>query len=285
MRSFLRSVFFTTLFLSVYDKTQAQQQIENSMSHYFRNRMLWNAGFTGIDGSKLYVMQNRSWVGFEGAPVTTNISGETNFGLNSSVGLHVTADLTGIINRTQAILNYAYRVNFDESHQLRVGVALAIAGDRINNKYLEQGGTADILLLNSINAKTQYDGNLGLVYINNKLNIGMSFYRLRENLKSGNIFTANLAIAQFGGTYDLYFNENEDLNSSPVLDLGAQFEYNKKLSAMLIYQSVGNIRAGAGITIKGLGEANFFYNTNIRIANAASQQYEIGLGFHLKGKE
>lgn len=297
MRSLLITVFFISTFLFICCNVQAQQQIENSISQYFRNRILWNAGFTGIDGSKVYAMQNRSWIGFDGAPVMTNITGEVNFGENSSAGLQITADLTGVLYRTYGVFNYAYRVSFEEAHELRIGVALALSNDRINNKYIEQGGVVDPILLNSINSKTQYDGSLGLVYINKRLNLGASFFRLRENFKSNNLFTGNLAIAQIGGTYDIYFNDYEEFNlrplmliklfrkSSPILDLGAQFEYNNKFSTMLVYQSVGNIRAGAGIKISDFGEANFFYNTNIKIANASSQQYEIGLGINLNSRD
>jgi hypothetical protein len=54
---------------------------------------------------------------------------------------------------------------------------------------------------------------------------------------------------------------------------------------MAVYQSTGNIRAGAGIAMSNLGEANFFYNTNVKVANSASQQYEVGIGVYLKGKK
>ena len=73
-------------------------------------------------------------------------------------------------------------------------------------------------------------------------------------------------------------------STSALIDIGAQFEYNKQVNTMLVYQSTGNIRAGAGVSMNDLGEANFFYNTNIKVANAASQQYEIGIGLYLKKK-
>jgi hypothetical protein len=51
---------------------------------------------------------------------------------------------------------------------------------------------------------------------------------------------------------------------------------------MGVYQTIGNVRAGAGLRKNGLGELNFFYNTNNRISNNASQQYELGVGIYLK---
>jgi type IX secretion system PorP/SprF family membrane protein len=276
---------------------QAQQQLENTMSQYFRNRMLWNAGFTGIDGNKVSIMQNRSWAGFEGAPVMTNLSGEFNFGANSAAGLQVMSDVTGILYRTFGVFNYAYKVKLNADQNIRIGISLAFAGDRINSKYIDQGGVIDPLIISSIDRKIQYDGNIGGVYTNKRLTVGLSFYRLRENfsVKSGE--GANLALGQLGGTYSLDIGGNEQLNLKPMMmvrlyrttgalvDLGAQFEYDKQVNAMLVYQSTGNIRAGAGLILKEIGEANFFYNTNIKVANAASQQYELGMAFYLKGRK
>jgi type IX secretion system PorP/SprF family membrane protein len=278
-------------------RASAQQQLENTMSQYFRNRMLWNPGFTGIDGNKIYAMQNRSWVGFDGAPVMTNISGELNFGQNSAAGLQIMSDVTGILYRTFGVFNYAYRVKLKENQNLRIGISLAFAGDRINNKYIDQGGAIDPLIVSSIDRKIQFDGNIGAVYTNKKLTLGLSFYRLRENFSVKSSDGANLALAQLGASYDINLGGDEKLNLKPLamvrlyrttsalIDLGAQFEYNKQVNVMAVYQSTGNIRAGAGISMSNLGEANFFYNTNVKVANAASQQYELGIGFYLKGRK
>ncbi len=286
-------VAFTSMQLSA----SAQQQMENTMSQYFRNRMLWNPGFTGADGNKIYALQNRSWVGFDGAPVLTNISGEVNFGSNSAAGLQFMSDVTGVLYRTFGVLNYAYKVKLSQEQNIRIGISLAFAGDRVNSKYIDQGGAVDPLIVASIDNKIQFDGNIGAVYNNKKLTLGLSFYRLRENfsVKSGG--SANLAFAQLGGSYDISIGGDEKLSLKPLamvrlyrttsalIDLGAQFEYNKQVNVMAVYQSTGNIRAGAGIAMSNLGEANFFYNTNVKVANAASQQYEIGIGLYLKGKK
>lgn len=290
-------IILVAAFTAIQFNASAQQQLENTMSQYFRNRMLWNPGFTGADGNKIYAMQNRSWVGFDGAPVMTNISGEVNFGENAAAGLQIMSDVTGILYRTFGVFNYAYKVKLNEDQNIRIGISLAFAGDRINNKYIDQGGAIDPLIVSSIDRKIQYDGNIGGVYTNKKLTLGLSFYRLRTNfsVKSGE--GANLALAQLGGTYSININGDEKLNLKPMamvrlyrttsalIDIGAQFEYNKQVNAMLVYQSTGNIRAGAGLGIKDLGEANFFYNTNIKVANAASQQYELGMAFYLKGRK
>jgi type IX secretion system PorP/SprF family membrane protein len=276
----------------------AQQQMENSMSQYFRSPMMWNAGFTGADGNKIYAMQNRSWIGFDGAPVLTNISGEMVFGANSAVGVQLLSDLTGVLHRTYGVFNYAYRIKLNKrDDQLRLGISLAFSGDRVNNNYVDQNGVIDQAILNDINTRLQFDANIGAVYTRDKLTVGVSFYRLRENFGVLSGGEANLAFAQMGGTYDININNDENLHLKPLLmlrlyrgtnalvDMGGQFEYNKMLNAMLVYQSSGNIRSGAGVRLNQFIDANFFYNTNVLVANTSSQQYELGIGFHFKGKK
>ncbi len=297
MKKFNIGILLVIIFCTMQISASAQQQMENTMSQYFRNRMLWNPGFTGADGNKIYALQNRSWVGFEGAPVLTNISGEVNFGANSAVGLQFMSDVTGVLYRTFGVLNYAYKVKLSQEQNIRIGISLAFAGDRVNSKYIDQGGAVDPLIVASIDNKIQFDGNIGAVYNNKKLTLGLSFYRLRENFTTKDGGSANLAIAQMGGTYDIHIGGDEKLSLKPLamvrlyrttsalIDLGAQFEYNKQVNVMAVYQSTGNIRAGAGIAMSNLGEANFFYNTNVKVANAASQQYEIGIGLYLNKKK
>ncbi len=291
--AFYLIIAFTMMHLGA----SAQQQMENTMSQYFRNRMLWNPGFTGADGNKISALQNHSWLGFEGAPVLTNISGEVNFNQNSAAGLQFMSDVIGILYRTFGVVNYAYKVKLTQEQHIRIGISLSFSGDRLNSKYIDQGGVVDPLILSSIENKIQFDGNIGGVYTNKKLTLGISFYKLSENFKVNSGGSANLAFAQLGCSYDINIDGDEKLslkplamvrfyrNASALVDLGGQFQYNKQVNVMAVYQSSGNIRAGAGLIVSNFGEANFFYNTNVKVATTASQQYEIGIGLYLKGKE
>lgn len=284
-----------TAFSLMQNNASAQQQMENTMSQYFRNRMLWNPGFTGADGNKIYGLQNRSWIGFDGAPVMTNISGEVNFGKNSAAGVQFMSDVAGILYRTYGVFNYAYKIKLNQDQNIRIGISLAFAGDRLNSKYLDQGGTVDPLIVSSINNKIQFDGNIGAVYTNKKLTVGLSFYRLKENFSVKKEGSANLALAQLGASYDIGIGEELSLKplamlrlyrtTNALVDLGAQFEYNRQINVMALYQSTGNIRAGVGISMNNLGEANLFYNSNVKVANASSQQYELAIGLYLNKKK
>lgn len=280
-----------------YHGLHAQQQIENSMSQYFRNRILWNPGFTGIDGNKAFALQNRSWIGFDGAPVLTAFSGEVNFGNNSSAGLQVVSDVTGILYRTFGVFSYAYRIKFEEEKQLRIGISLSVAGDRLDNRYVDPAIAIDPLIANNMNQKAYYDGNLGLVYTAHDLTLSTTFFRIGETISGKENGDANLAYLKMGAYYDFHGDEDAKIHFKPmvmgrlykatqsVFDLGAELTYNKLINAMMLYQTTGNIRTGAGLKIENWGEVNFFYNTNTKIANSNSQQYELSVGFHWGNKK
>ncbi len=291
----IKKIIGTFILIGCMLQLSAQQPMENTMSQYFQSRMLWNPGFTGADGSKIYALQNRSWIGFDGAPVMTALTGEFLFGTNSAVGIQVVSDITGIINKTFGVLNYAYRIKLNKDDQLRIGISLAVSSDRLNSGYIDQGGAADPLLVNSINQNAQFDGNIGFVYKSNVLAIGASFFRIRENFSVKDGSGANLSIGQIGGTYDINVNDKVQIKplmmlrfyrtTSSLFDIGAQFDFNNLINTMIVYQTSGNMRVGGGLRIKNIADLNLYYNSNVKIANSASQQYELGLCFHLKGKQ
>lgn len=290
-------VLLSVLFLQI-TALYAQQQIENSMSQYYRNRMLGNAAFTGANGNKVYVLQNNSWTDFEGAPRNINLSGELGFGKNSAIGIQFMSDKAGILNRSFGVLNYAYRVRFSGDEQLRLGVALSFSGDRLNAKYLEQGGGAiDPAIIASINNQLKFDGNFGMVYTRKRLTLSMALYRLGENLRNEKSYV-NLATTQWSIDYNLPLDDRDLSSLKPMLllrsfrggtkavaDVGLQYSYHNLFQLTTIYQTTGNLRLGTGLVKDGLGEANFFYNSNIRMAHAGLQQYEFGIGVYLKKKE
>lgn len=277
------------------NKSFAQQQMENSMSQYFQNRILWNAAYTGMDSNKVYALHNRSWVGFDGAPVMTGLSGEMNFGKNSALGVQWISDQSGILLRSFGIINYSFKAQFTEAKSLRLGIALTAGSDRLNTKYIDADGMSDALIANNVNSKTVFDANFGMVYCANQFELGLSIFRIANNLKGGNDI-GNLALAQLGASYNFRLNGDDRLNLRPltmlryyrttqaVFDVGMQFDYDRLINVMLLYQSTGNIRAGFGLRKSRLGEANIFYNSNTKLATSSSQQYELGLALYLKNR-
>lgn len=274
----------------------AQQQLENTMSQYFHNRILLNPAYTGIDGNKLYALQNRSYLQFEGAPVMNSISGEVLFGKNSALGIQVLNDKSGALIRSIGAINYAYRVQVGEEKYIRLGVALAFNSDRLNAAMLRPASLSDPAVQANLTEQKMYDANFGIVYNSKKTDLFLSFNRIGNNLQS-DWQIANLSYLNLGVSYSIFLDANEKIILKPisilhlyrstwaVADFGFQLNFNQGINGMAIYQTSGNIKAGAGIKISGAAEANFYYHTNYQQANTFSQQFEIGLGVYLGGKK
>lgn len=271
---------------------KGQSALENAMSQYYRNPMLWNAGYTGASGNRLFALQNRSWIGFENAPVLTSISSAFNIAKNAAIGASFVNQHTGVLINTYGVFNYAYAIKFTEEKELRLGIALAFRGTRLNPLVYEGQGSLDPTIALFANSKIKFDGNFGAVYRTKNIDLGLSFFRIGDNLRGGDNIV-NVSWAQASVQYKMQLGDDEKFQLSPlammrlarstsaVFDFGAQFEYNKVFNTMLVYQTTGNIRAGAGFAMGKLGEANFYYSTNRKIANNASQQYEFCIGFYL----
>lgn len=273
----------------------AQQQLENTISQYFHNRILLNPAYTGIDGNKLYALQNRSYLQFEGAPVMNSISGEVLFGQNSALGIQVLNDKSGALIRSIGALNYAYRIQLAEEKYIRLGIALAFNSDRLNAAMLRPNSLTDPAVQANLTAQKTYDANFGVVYNSAKTDLFLSFNRIGNNLQS-EWQIANLSYLNIGASYAVFLDADEKIIFKPIsilhlyrrtwaiADLGFHLNFNQGINCMAIYQTSGNIKAGAGINISGTAEANFFYHTNYQQANTFSQQFEIGLGVFLGGK-
>jgi type IX secretion system PorP/SprF family membrane protein len=293
--NYLRFVTVIAFFVTNLPGVSAQIQTENSMSQYFASKSLWNAAYAGAEGNRVYAMQNRSWIGFDGAPVLTNIIGEFNFGANSSAGVQLMADKSGILNRTLGVLSYAYNIRLNEGKALRLGVSFSMSSDRLDYAKLGDAASHDPMVIEQVNSQIEYDGNFGAVYMHDNLDIAVSVFRMAKNLKGGDDI-GNLAVGQAAISYNIAVDDLGKMQikpmvigrmyrkTAPVFDAGFEADYDHMFKVMGMYQSTGNIRGGLGIYKEGLGGINVMYSTNHKIANTASQQYEVGLMIDLNKK-
>ena len=269
----------------------AQYKKENSMSQYFENRSLWNPSLTGADGNRLHLLHNRSWFGFDGAPVLTAFTGHYLFGKNSAGGLQITSDASGIVYRTTGALNYAYRISFDKTTQLRLGFNLLFNSERIDNRKLDAAAINDPLILSNINQEPGFDANFGAYYETKRLSVGASFYRLKEMFSANKRNNADINLMRGAITYDLIDEDTEEKlkltslgmvsfyrNTKAVYDIGLRMNY-APVTALLVYQTTGNIKMGLGLNIQKAATVNFYYNIGTGKYEVPVQQLEIGVNY------
>lgn len=269
----------------------AQTYTNNPISQYYRHGYLWNGAYAGASKKPvLYGLANRSWIGFDGAPTLITFAGDFGFSTRSGVGLVVSSNKAGALQRVSARFNYSYRIDFNETQKLRLGVGLNTYRERLNNEVLGNDGAIDPAV-RAFNEKGVYlDGEFGAVYESKQFTFAGSLLNIRRAVQKESIRPSDLPIFQLMSSYS--FAVEEDINLKPLVSFkhfinqkdlfagGLQLEYEKTFHASLLYQNTGSLQGMLGVTVKDMGEVNVGYGSNNK--DGYGQQWEVGVLFKLK---
>mgnify|MGYP003956317845 CR=1 FL=1 len=89
----------------------AKSQQSVMFSQYFINDVIYNPAISGSKNYNQFILQSRQqWLGFEGAPLSANVSLHGMLNNRSAMGGFVEHDRTYPSNQTNLQLNYAYHV-------------------------------------------------------------------------------------------------------------------------------------------------------------------------------
>lgn len=121
------------------------------------------------------------WVGFDGAPVTMGISGNSRI-LNGSMGVGAAyySDKTGPSKRSDFSLGYSYHAHFDDV-ELSVGAAGHMMSYLVDGTELHMHIPFDNTIdLTATQRKKIYDLSAGLLFYNDRFHIGLSVLNIAE---------------------------------------------------------------------------------------------------------
>ena len=105
------------MFLGILLFLGAVAQQEPTFTQYFVNDMVYNPAISGSKSYNSFVLQTRQqWLGFEGAPLSTNISYHSAINNRSAMGGYLMFEKTSPSMQANLHLNYAYHVplNYDK---------------------------------------------------------------------------------------------------------------------------------------------------------------------------
>lgn len=285
------SIFFFALLAAACIPAKAQRYFSQPISQYYRNGYLWNPALAGKEGTRLYGLINKSWIGFDGAPTQVSLSGDVKMGANFGVGAQVTSGKSGAFERYMGALSYAYRVQLAEDKNLRIGGNVSFYKERLDKSSLYNNGEADPFGLSFNDNKVSVNGDLGLSYDGGGLTLGATSYNLGAYLQEPGERSADLAIGQVMASYS-FKGEDDKISFQPllaykmfyhhdnILTAAMQVEYDKVFHAGVYWQSTGNPMGSVGVMLMDLGEVNFFYSGKNKYGY--NQVYEVGLKAKLK---
>ena len=105
----MKKIIIFCSFLFVFSSLKSQQAV--MFSQYFTNDIIYNPAISGSKDFNQFTLQTRQqWLGFEGAPLSSNVSLHGALNNRSGLGGYVEHDRTYPSNQTNVNLSYAYHV-------------------------------------------------------------------------------------------------------------------------------------------------------------------------------
>jgi type IX secretion system PorP/SprF family membrane protein len=229
-------------FLALHSNAQQDPQF----SQYIFNNLSINPGYTGSNNAICATALNRSqWMGFEGAPASTNLSVEAPVSLlRGGLGLNVLTEKIGKNQMLGLHLNYAYRKDLANG-TLGIGLALGVFQSGIDDGFnTEVEGDPSIPV--SGDKASALDLGFGLHYKTEKLYVGLSSSHVNEATLTSDNDVLQLERHYYLMAGYLYtLNEKMDLKPSlfvksdgvtASLDATTILEYNNKLWGGVSYR-------------------------------------------------
>ncbi|MDG1333235.1 MAG: PorP/SprF family type IX secretion system membrane protein [Crocinitomicaceae bacterium] len=275
------------------------QQLEGTNLYEF-NKLKLNPAFAGERAcGELQVGHLGQFAGFDGAPQVSYVNGSAEIGKNMSLGGKATLDRLGSLTRFNVQGIYAYKLNFGEGHNLRLGI-----GAGINQHAFDFSGStiqvqSDASLVDGRTKGISFYSEAGLVYTLKNFQLSFSVPNLVEtNTSLSSTISGELANRRHMVGYAGYrFGKPDKVTVTPsvLFKNGAggqnQFEGNVMLNLKQVFQLGVGYRHNAGL----LGRLGFNINDQVQIAYAyefpmtdlskvSSGSHEVLIGFNMCGK-
>ena len=270
MRKLLIILFITVL---VVHGIKAQDPL---YSQYDMNKFLINPAFAGSEGFTSFNLTARQqWLGFENAPMTQAISGQTRILKTSyvqksrsvrkgtkkrrpsgrvGIGGYLYNDQNGPIGKTGLEATYAYHI-FISDGQLSFGISLSAFQFRVNTDELQTLDPNDPLLNEARSSMYIPDGSIGVYYTYHPFYIGVS---------AKNLFQASI---KFGA--DKSFAEYQQLRNYYLMtgyryDMDNDFE----IEPSVLIKTTETFNLQADVSVKGYYKRDYWLGFSYRTGNA-----------------
>lgn len=271
-------------------------QLNPLSSQYYINQYLINPAFAGADhGLKINGAYRKLWSNVENAPLTQNLTADYGFG-KSGVGITVNRESEGLQRQTRLVGSYAYHLKLNSNNQqLHFGMSVGFQKNSLEVSDLH-GNPIDPLVRKYNARDTYWDGDFGVAYTSDKLNVEAAIPNLKSVLKKDVIDLADVPTFYSALSYKVKLNGvTEGLDAEPkvafrgvkghdnIWDAGAQFGINnKQVIAMVMYHSTQNATFGLGLDyLKKYMISGTYTTQTSALSNYTNGSFELNLRLNL----
>jgi type IX secretion system PorP/SprF family membrane protein len=158
-------------------------------TNYLLNAYAFNPA---VVGSNNYIQANMNyrnqWTGFDGAPKTYMASLYGPFRKSTKVGFGgmISADITGLLQRTGGYLTYAYHIKINDAWKLGMALSAGATQYRVRLYDAKIYDKDDQVLNGSLLSKIAYDVNAGFYLYRKNAFIGLSAYQANNKVDFSN---------------------------------------------------------------------------------------------------
>lgn len=271
-------------------------QLNPLSAQYYTNQYLINPAFAGSEnGLKINGAYRKLWNNVIGSPLTQSITAD--YGFNKvGIGLTVNNESAGLQRQTRVVGSYAYHLKLnDNNHQLHFGVSMGFMNQRLENADVN-GNLNDPSIGQYNERKTYLDGDFGIAYTSNHLNIEASVPNLKSLLKKDVIKLADVATFYTAVSYNIGISDGaEGMDIEPkiafrgvkgfdnIWDAGAQMAIaNKQIYIMGMYHSTKSTTFGLGMDYKKKYLISGTYTTQTSsLSSYTNGSFELNLRLNL----
>lgn len=276
--------------------TMVKAQLNPLSAQYYTNQYLINPAFAGAgDGLKLNGAYRKLWSNVEGSPLTQNLTAD--YGFNKvGIGLTLNNESAGLQRQTRVVGSYAYHLQLNENNQqLHFGVSLGFMSQRLENGDV-YGNAGDPMIARYNARKTYLDGDFGIAYTSNHLNVQAAIPNLKSVLKKDIIKLADVATFYTAISYKIDISEGaEGMDIEPkvayrgvkgfdnIWDAGAQMSIaNKQVYLLALYHSTKSATFGLGMDYKRKYLISGTYTTQTSaLSTYTNGSFELNIGLNL----
>ena len=258
---------------------------------YTQNQFLFNPSFAGVQEGITGTMNiKRQFVGIEGAPETYHLGVCGQFLKNSGAGIQVDIRKENLIEYFSGRFSYSHRVELVSDHFLHLGFSAGALEQRLNrNKVKTVNYSDDATLYPDYFNKIRFTSSVGLTYIWNSLNIGIT----APNLYVGDTFNSQLLTY---AAYSYYFLDNS-LKVQPSglyqfmdkipdqVDVNLFLQWQNSVWSQVTYRSNKSYVLSLGSHIKNFNVGySYEINTN-NLSHISNGTHELLLIINIKKKD
>lgn len=279
----------------------ANAQLAPLGAMYFQNQYLNNPAFAGKhQGLELDLGYRQQWSNMPGSPKIQSLTGSYAMTSRAGLGLNINNDQTGLYKRTRIMGTYAYHLPLSAgSDKLSFGVSVGLMDERIDYNILD--GDVDDPSARNFNQRDKYlDGDFGVAYTSNKLNVQASMPNLRNTLgfNKDDDRVVNDARYFVAASYKLRLSENQGVGLEPkvafrsvrgfdnIFDMGANFTFvEDKIGLMGMYHTNKSTSFGFIAKVSKTFDLMGVYTSNTAaLAGQTNGSFEVNMKINLFNK-